>query len=173
MRSVPYPNKTLPTGYSIFMSDHTRLTLVRFAAAAWFVSLYMPLVHAQDPNHSLDDNVHALIIEWRSTRPASTPQGVYPASPDEQKQRLLSSTDPVYPSLARKFQVSGQVVFRALIATDGSVKAVTPQKGHPLLIEAARQAVMAWRYRPTIVDGRAVEVSTTIEVSIPEPHGNR
>jgi protein TonB len=36
--------------------------------------------------------------------------------------------------------------------------------GHPLLIEAALDAVRKWRYRPTLLNGEPVEVDTTISV---------
>ena len=37
--------------------------------------------------------------------------------------------------------------------------------GHPLLIQAAIEAVKQWEYKPTLVDGKGVAVET--EVSIP------
>ena len=36
--------------------------------------------------------------------------------------------------------------------------------GHPLLQQAALQAVSQWRYRPTLLNGEPVEVVTTIDV---------
>lgn len=36
--------------------------------------------------------------------------------------------------------------------------------GHPLLVQAALDAVRQWRYRPTMLDGEPVEVETTITV---------
>ncbi|MBV9676870.1 MAG: energy transducer TonB [Acidobacteriaceae bacterium] len=37
--------------------------------------------------------------------------------------------------------------------------------GHPLLIRAAREAVLQWRYRPTLLNGEPVEVVTNIVVN--------
>ena len=37
--------------------------------------------------------------------------------------------------------------------------------GHPLLIQAALDAVRNWRYRPTMLNGQPVEVITTIDVN--------
>jgi protein TonB len=37
--------------------------------------------------------------------------------------------------------------------------------GHPLLFPAALEAVKQWRYRPTVVNGAAVEVATAIDVN--------
>ena len=36
--------------------------------------------------------------------------------------------------------------------------------GHPLLIQAALDAVRQWRYRPTLLNTEPVEVDTTIDV---------
>jgi protein TonB len=36
--------------------------------------------------------------------------------------------------------------------------------GHPLLIQAALDAVRQWRYQPTLLNGDPVEVDTTITV---------
>jgi periplasmic protein TonB len=36
--------------------------------------------------------------------------------------------------------------------------------GHPLLVQAALDAVRQWKYHPTQLNGEAVEVDTTIDV---------
>jgi periplasmic protein TonB len=37
--------------------------------------------------------------------------------------------------------------------------------GDPLVVNAAVEAVRQWRYSPTLLNGQAVEVETTITVS--------
>jgi protein TonB len=37
--------------------------------------------------------------------------------------------------------------------------------GHPLLVPSALAAVKQWRYRPTLLNGEAVEVLTNIDVN--------
>jgi len=37
--------------------------------------------------------------------------------------------------------------------------------GHPLLVQAALDAVKQWRYKPTQLNGDPVEVDTTITVT--------
>jgi TonB family protein len=71
---------------------------------------------------------------------------------------------PVYPPLARQTHVQGTVVLRAIIARDGSVKELQYVSGHPLLIDSAMDAVRKWRYQPTFIDGKPVEVDTQIDV---------
>jgi periplasmic protein TonB len=36
---------------------------------------------------------------------------------------------------------------------------------NPLLVNAARDAILQWQYRPTMLNGQAVEVLTTIVVN--------
>jgi TonB family protein len=71
---------------------------------------------------------------------------------------------PVYPSIAIVARLSGTVELRAIIACDGSVKSVEILSGNPLLARAAEDAVWQSRYRPTFLDGEAVEVETRITV---------
>jgi protein TonB len=77
---------------------------------------------------------------------------------------IISRTQPQYPPLARQARVSGTVKLHAIIAKDGTVQELQVMGGHPLLIQAALDAVRQWRYRPTLLNGEPVEVDTTIDV---------
>ena len=46
----------------------------------------------------------------------------------------------------------------------GTVQQLEVISGHPLLVQAALDAVKQWRYRPTTLNGEPVEVDTTIDV---------
>jgi protein TonB len=70
----------------------------------------------------------------------------------------------VYPPLARQTRISGTVRLHAIIGKDGSVQQLEVLSGHPLLVQAALDAVRQWRYRPTLLNGEPVEVDTTIDV---------
>ncbi|HEY4364606.1 MAG TPA: M56 family metallopeptidase [Bryobacteraceae bacterium] len=56
---------------------------------------------------------------------------------------------PVYPTLAKSARIQGTVNFDAVINTDGTIAKLTLLNGHPLLVEAARAAVMQWVYTPS------------------------
>ncbi len=73
-------------------------------------------------------------------------------------------TAPLYPPLARQTKVQGTVVLHAIIGTDGTVKELQVVSGHPLLIQAAIDDVKRWRYKPTLLNGKPVEVDTEIDV---------
>jgi len=52
----------------------------------------------------------------------------------------------------------------AIISKDGTIKELEVVSGHPLLQQAALDAVRQWRYQPTLLNGEPVEVDTTIDV---------
>jgi len=57
------------------------------------------------------------------------------------------------------------VKFEAKIAKDGTIQDLKLVSGPPLLVQAAMQAVQQWVYKPTLLNGEAVEVLTTIDVN--------
>jgi len=78
---------------------------------------------------------------------------------------IVTQTRPVYPPLARQARIQGNVVLHAIIDKDGKVAQLEVVSGHPLLVQAALDAVKQWRYKPTQLNGDAVEVDTTITVT--------
>jgi protein TonB len=101
-----------------------------------------------------------------------------PARPAEEEQKTLRRTisepaqmaqlirrvEPIYPALARQIQREGRVELRALISTEGRIESLEVVSGDPLFIQSALAAVREWRYRPTILNGRPIEVDTRITV---------
>jgi protein TonB len=59
----------------------------------------------------------------------------------------------------------GEVVLTATVGIDGRVKSVKVVKGHPLLVKAASDAVMQWVYRPTLLNGQAVQNEVRITLN--------
>jgi protein TonB len=51
-----------------------------------------------------------------------------------------------------------------VIGRDGSVERIEVKKGHPLLVQAATDAVSQWKFKPTVVNGMAVKAETVIDV---------
>jgi periplasmic protein TonB len=78
--------------------------------------------------------------------------------------KVLNRVNPVYPPLARQTRISGTVRLHAIIAKDGTVQQLEVMSGHPLLVQAALDAVRQWRYQPTLLNGEPVEVDTTVDV---------
>jgi hypothetical protein len=73
---------------------------------------------------------------------------------------LLEKVEPEYPVEAKAAGVQDDVVFRIVIGTDGKVKEIHLRRGAPLLVSAAAKAVSQWVYKPYLLNGTAVEVST-------------
>jgi TonB family protein len=90
-------------------------------------------------------------------RPLKLSEGVVAA-------KLITRVEPRYPALALQIHAQGTVHLHAIISRDGRITSLEVVSGHPLLVQAALEAVRQWRYRPTMLDGEPVEVETTISV---------
>jgi TonB family protein len=77
---------------------------------------------------------------------------------------LIKRVQPVYPPLALQTRISGTVQLHAIIGKDGTIQQLEVMSGHPLLLQAALDAVRQWTYRQTLLNGEPVEVDTTIDV---------
>lgn len=82
-----------------------------------------------------------------------------------QRMNLVEQVKPVYPPLARQAEIQGVVVLEAEVNKEGRVEILRVLTGHPLLLEAAIEAVKQWVYKPTLLNGEPVNVVTTINVN--------
>jgi protein TonB len=96
--------------------------------------------------------------------PAKLSAKPIPVGGDVQSAKLLKKVIPAYPPLARQARVSGTVQLIGVIAKDGTIQQLQVVGGHPLLVKAAVDAVRQWIYRPTLLNGQAVEVIAPIDV---------
>lgn len=72
---------------------------------------------------------------------------------------------PSYPAMARQLHIQGTVRIHAIISKEGRVTEVTViSSPSPLLIQAAKDAVLQFRYSPTTLNSEPVDVDTTIDV---------
>ena len=78
---------------------------------------------------------------------------------------LLKKTFPVYPALAKTGRIQGMVLLRATITESGILEDVTVIGGHPMLVQAALDAVRQWRYAPARINGVIVRSSVDISVN--------
>jgi protein TonB len=81
-----------------------------------------------------------------------------------QEAKILDRVIPTYPALARQARIQGTVELIGVIGKDGRVQQLRVISGHPLLINAALEAVKQWAYRPTLLNGEPVEVVAPISV---------
>ena len=81
-----------------------------------------------------------------------------------QAAKVRNKVPPVYPEAARQARIEGVVKLRVIIAKDGTIAHMEVVSGHPLLTQAALDAVRQWVYEPTLLEGKPVEVDTEIAV---------
>jgi len=79
-------------------------------------------------------------------------------------QLVVSQVPPRYPAAARELHVQGTVVVQAVIGKNGKIISVRATSGHPLLIQAAVDAVKQWQFRPYYLNGVPVEAGMEINV---------
>ena len=101
---------------------------------------------------------------------ASAPQGPrrrIRVGGNVRKAMLVRHVNPVYPPDAAREGVEGTVLLEAVIDKEGKptgLKAVNSMID-PRLIDAAMEAVKQWRYKPVLLNGRPIEIVTTVSVA--------
>jgi len=137
-----------------------RSTRSKVAACAFAMGMLIAVtVSAQDSGRKPDKVSQAT--------PVQKPHRIR-VKEDVQKAKLVHMVYPVYPPFNYK-RMDGTVVLHVIIAENGSVKSARPVSGLPNLRDSAVNAVLQWQYEPTLVNGVAVEVDTTVSVVFPPP----
>jgi TonB family protein len=67
---------------------------------------------------------------------------------------IIRKTEPRYPEIAKRMNIAGTVKVFVVVTPDGKVKSVEAAGGHPVLIEAAKQAITQWRFAPASAESR-------------------
>jgi TonB family protein len=98
------------------------------------------------------------------TNAADAAQPAAPRAGTVELPRLLKKVAPVYPPSARRARVEGVVVIEATIEESGRLDHLNVVEGHPMLIDAAIDAVRQWRYIPAKLHG--VPTSSSIRVNV-------
>jgi protein TonB len=99
-----------------------------------------------------------------STLKGQVPQRIR-VSGNLQAANLINKVEPVYPPLAEHSGIEGTIRFNVIVDKEGHVANIQLVSGHPLLVEAAQDAVRQWVYKPTLLDGQPVEVATQIDIT--------
>ncbi len=96
--------------------------------------------------------------------PAVVKKGIHQVGGDVKPPREIHREEPVYPVIARTAKTEGNVVIEAVIDEQGNVVQARAVSGPGLLIAAALQAVLKWKYEPTYLDGMPVSVRMQVTV---------
>src|SRR5882724_6502387 len=96
--------------------------------------------------------------------PAAANNGPVRVAENVQSAKLISQPKLIYPPAAQAAHIQGTVRVQALIGADGRVKNATVLSGPQPLQAAALENARQRQYKPTIVDGKPVEVETEISI---------
>jgi TonB family protein len=80
----------------------------------------------------------------------------------EFQKRLVYCPKPSYPQLARRAGVEGVVRLQVRVTKDGRVEVEKLIEGAPVLADAAMDAVKGWRAKPVWMDGKQIDVISTV-----------
>ena len=78
---------------------------------------------------------------------------------------LTHRVEPVYPELAKRARIQGVVILEVHIDEQGSVTDIELIRGHPLLNQAAIDAVRQWKYVPTLLGDELVSVIKPVTIN--------
>ena len=74
----------------------------------------------------------------------------------EMTRRVKSKVPAVYPELARKMNLAGTVKVSVVVLPNGLVKDAKVVGGHPVLANAALDAVRKWRFEPAAAESTGI-----------------
>ncbi len=99
-------------------------------------------------------------------QPAPPPSAVSSPPPTKtvREPKLISSTRPQYPALARQASTQGTVVVSADVDARGIVIGARAVSGPATLRPAAIDAVKQWKYSPALIDGKPTSAQVTVDV---------
>lgn len=101
--------------------------------------------------------------------PAALPEFSAPASQGVTGGVLVHKVQPIYPPQALRLRVEGSVLLQATITEDGAVRDLKMKRGHPLLVQAAIEAVSQWHYHPFLLNGKPVQSQVDVAVDFRMP----
>ena len=85
------------------------------------------------------------------------------------RESLAQAVDPEYPPAARAAGQHGTVVLQILVDRDGTVAEAKFLQGSLVFARSAIDAVKQWRFKPYLLNGRAVLVRSTITLAFKPP----
>src|SRR3984957_16930872 len=96
--------------------------------------------------------------------PEIRPDGPVKVGGQVKEPRLLSSTIPIYPALAKQSNTQGDVVIKATIDKNGHVAHMSVVSGPTALRKSAIEALGRWKYEPSKLNGQPVDVQVLVTI---------
>jgi TonB family protein len=72
----------------------------------------------------------------------------------ENARKIIVHVDPQYPAVAHNMRIFGVVKIEVVVLPNGTVKSIAIKGGHPLLVQAAQNAVREWKWAPAAHETR-------------------
>jgi TonB family protein len=70
--------------------------------------------------------------------------------------KARTRVEPVYPDMARRMNITGTVRLAIVVAPNGTVKSSKAVGGHPLLVNAAMDAMTRWKFEPAPAESSGI-----------------
>ncbi|HLV93786.1 MAG TPA: TonB family protein [Candidatus Acidoferrales bacterium] len=96
--------------------------------------------------------------------PPPTPEGPVRVGGTVKEPRLISTVMPVYPLAARTAHIQGDVLIDTQVSKSGRVGHMNVVSGPMILRQAALDALRRWKYEPSQLDGKPVDVELLIKI---------
>jgi TonB family protein len=75
---------------------------------------------------------------------------------EELTRKAKNKVQPMYPELAKRMSITGIVKIQVVVAPNGTIKNTKVVGGHPVLANAAIEALKKWRFEPASDDTSGV-----------------
>jgi TonB family protein len=82
---------------------------------------------------------------------------------------LTKKIEPEYPAKAKAEGLSGSVTLRVTIDKKGNVIGAQPMGGDPLFFDSAVKALRQWKYTPSTVKGKPINIVTQLTLNYKTP----
>jgi len=98
--------------------------------------------------------------------PAPEDEGPIRVGGQLKEPRKIKYVEPIYPEIARRARVAGTVILEVVVDRDGNPKSIKVLRGLSMgLTEAAIEAVKQWKWEPSTLNGKPVEVIVVVTVN--------
>jgi protein TonB len=75
---------------------------------------------------------------------------------DELTRKAKTKISPVYPDVARRMSITGTVRLAVVVSPNGTVRSAKAVGGHPILVDAAMDAMKRWKFEPAPVESSGI-----------------
>jgi TonB family protein len=109
----------------------------------------------------------AFVLLLPALTAAAQTEPVKTVSAAEAASHIAQRVEPVVPPLAKAVKIGGKVKLHIVISPSGEVSSATFLSGHPLLVQAAIDAVKQWKFKPFYERNSGITVATDVELDFP------